>query len=209
MCFFMGQNQPLKKVEERFDAKVDEPDDFLQSDYIVGFEFLNVPVITNENEKIIQTDYHWGLLPSWTKDIDFRKNTLNARIETIEDKPSFKNIIKNRCLIISSGYYEWHWNDEKGKSKQKYLINSQDNEIFAFAGIYDKWINVNNGDVIKTFSIITTHANKTMEYIHNHKKRMPIILHQKDELNWLNGNINVNDLAYPKYDVNLIAMPSS
>lgn len=209
MCFFMGQNQPLKKVETRFKAKVDKPDDFLQSDYIVGFEFLNVPVITNENEEIIQTDYHWGLLPSWTKDIDFRKNTLNARIETINEKPSFRNIIKNRCLIISSGYYEWHWNDEKGKTKQKYFINSQDNEIFAFAGVYDKWVNANNGDVIKTFSIITTQANKTMEYIHNHKKRMPIILHQKDEQHWLNGSFNVDDLAYPKYDVSLIAMPSS
>lgn len=207
MCFFMAQNQPMKKVEARFKAKVDTPTQFLQSDYIVGFEFLNVPIVTNENPELIRTDYNWGLVPSWAKDIDLRKHTLNARIETIHEKPSFKNITSNRCLIIASGYFEWHWNDEKGKSKQKYSITYQDNEIFAFAGIYDTWMDKNTNTLYKSYSMLTTTANKTMEYVHNHKKRMPIILQEQDEQEWLNGSFEIDNLAYPNYDASILAMP--
>lgn len=206
MCFFMAQNQSTAKVESRFKAKVNKPDNFLQSDYIVGFEYKNIPIIINTSPEIIQTDFHWGLVPSWSKDIDFRKNTLNARVETIEEKPSFKNVTNNRCLIIGSSYFEWHWNDEKGKSKDKYQIFSSEDELFAFAGIYSSWINPNDGGIYNSFSMITTAANKTMEYIHNHKKRMPVILNQKDESNWLNGNLGINDISYPKYDTSLFAM---
>jgi putative SOS response-associated peptidase YedK len=202
----MAQSQPKTKVESRFKAKVDKPDKFLQSDYIVGFEFKNIPIIVNTSPEIIQTDYHWGLVPSWGKDIDLRKNTLNARVETIEEKPSFKNVTNNRCLIIGSSYFEWHWNDEKGKSKDKYQIFSCEDELFAFAGIYSSWVNPANGEIYNSFSMITTQANKQMEYIHNHKKRMPVILHQKDESDWLNGSLGINDISFPKYDTSIFAL---
>lgn len=175
----MGQNQSLKDIENRFDAKVAEPKEFIQSDYIVGFDYLNVPIILNILPEIISTNYHWGLVPSWAKDLDFRKNTLNARIETIEEKPSFKNITRNRCLVIASSYFEWRWLDEKGKQKEKYQIYSQESESFVFAGIYTSWNN--NSNYYNSFSILTTEANQTMKYVHNHKGRTPIILSQKDE----------------------------
>src|SRR5690606_1350121 len=88
MCYYTEQKETLKKVAARFKAKADNPQQFLQSDYIVGFEFLNLPIIKNVSPDIITTDFTWGLIPLG-KDTDFRKNTLNARIETLESKPSF------------------------------------------------------------------------------------------------------------------------
>lgn len=205
MCFYSQQKDPIPIVKKRFNAEVNKPELFLQSDYINGFSHPNIPVILDKNPNHIETDYHWGLLPSWTKEIEFRKNTLNAKIETITEKPSFKNYLDNRCLIIATAFYEWHWLDEKGKAKQKYQINSN-TEIFTFAGIYNHWTNPETGEVIKTYTMLTTQANKTMQFIHNHKKRMPIILNQKDELDWLNPKSNINDFAFP-YEANLIGFP--
>lgn len=204
MCFFMAQNQPISKVENRFNAKVDKPDNFLQSDYIVGFEYLNVPIILDSKPEIINTNYHWGLVPSWSKDIDFRKNTLNARIETLEEKPSFKNITQNRCLVIASSFFEWRWLDDKGKSKEKYQIYSSESETFAFAGLYDTWVNKIDGKQYNSFSIVTTQANEQMNYIHNHKGRMPVMLKKGDEQEWLNTNNKTQDFIFPTYNPNLI-----
>lgn len=199
MCFFMAQAQSKESVEERFNAKVDNPDEFLQSDYIVGFEYLNVPIITHENPRIISTNYHWGLVPSWSKDLEFRKNTLNARIESIHEKPSFKTITQNRCLVIASSFFEWHWLDDKGKQKQKYQIHNCDTESFAFAGLYDTWLNQSTGEVYNSFSIVTTEADQQMKYIHNHKGRMPVMLNIGDEVAWLDICNKVEDFSYPKY----------
>lgn len=200
----MAQNQPISKVENRFNAKVDKPDNFLQSDYIVGFEYLNVPIILDSKPEIINTNYHWGLVPSWSKDIDFRKNTLNARIETLEEKPSFKNITQNRCLVIASSFFEWRWLDDKGKSKEKYQIYSSESETFAFAGLYDTWVNKIDGKQYNSFSIVTTQANEQMNYIHNHKGRMPVMLKKGDEQEWLNTNNKTQDFIFPTYNPNLI-----
>ena len=204
MCFFMAQNQPISKVENKFNAKVDKPDNFLQSDYIVGFEYLNVPIILETKPEIINTNYHWGLVPSWSKNIDFRKNTLNARIESIDEKPSFKNITQNRCLVIASSFFEWRWLDDKGKSKEKYQIYSSESDIFAFAGLYDTWVNPMTGIAYNSFSIVTTQANEQMNYIHNHKGRMPVMLKKGDEKEWLKNNNKIQDFIYPTYNPNLI-----
>ena len=200
----MAQNQPISKVENKFNAKVDKPDNFLQSDYIVGFEYLNVPIILDSKPEIINTNYHWGLVPSWSKDIDFRKNTLNARIETLEEKPSFKNITQNRCLVIASSFFEWRWLDDKGKSKEKYQIYSSESETFAIAGLYDTWVNPMTGIAYNSFSIVTTQANEQMNYIHNHKGRMPVMLKKGDEKEWLKNNNKIQDFIYPTYNPNLI-----
>jgi len=208
MCFFTQQSAPKKNVKARFNAEIENEEAFLQSDYINGFSYPNIPIILDETPNIITTDYTWGLLPVWAKDEDFRKNTLNARIETIDEKASFKNITQNRCLIIATGFYEWHWNDSKGKSKEKYQINSQDEEIFAFAGMYSEWVNPFTNEVKKTYTMLTTEANEIMSYVHNHKNRMPIMLNRKDESAWLNKTVKINEFAFP-YEANLIALPKT
>lgn len=196
MCFYMQQKDSIPKVQKRFKAEVIQPDFFLQENVINGFTHPNIPVILDKNPTIIETNYHWGLLPTWAKEIDFRKNTLNAKIETIHEKPSYKNSVHNRCLIIATAFYEWHWLDKKGKVKQKYQINSE-NEIFTFGGVYNTWTNPANGEILNTFTMVTTQANSTMQYIHNHKKRMPIVLQQKDEMAWLDAKNPIEDFAFP------------
>ena len=206
MCFYMGQKEPPVKVEKRFNAKVDQLEAFLQADYIIGFEFPKVPVILNTAPEIITTQYHWGLVPTWSKDLDFRKNTLNARIETLEEKPSFKNVTSNRCLVIASSFFEWHWNDEKGKSKDKYQIFSAEEELFAMAGLYSFWRNPADGEPKNSFTILTTEANETMAYVHNHKKRMPVVLKKEDESAWLDTQNKIEAFSFP-YSANLLAFP--
>lgn len=209
MCYYTEQKETLKKVAARFKAKADNPQQFLQSDYIVGFEFLNLPIIKNVSPDIITTDFTWGLIPLG-KDTDFRKNTLNARIETLESKPSFHSVIHNRCLVVATAYFDWRWNDAKGKSKTKYKINSTEDQIFAFAGIYSSWHN--NGPV-NTFTIVTTKANEQMRYIHNRRaadanERMPVMLRKGDESAWLDPANPVDDFAYPNYEQQLIGFPA-
>jgi len=204
MCYSTQQSESLKNVAKRFNATVDNAANFLQADVINGFAHQHTPIIIDKRPDIISTDYSWGLVPSWSKDIDIRKQTLNARIETVEEKPSFKNCVQNRCLVIATAYYEWHWKDEKGKLKQKYQINSQDEEIFAFAGLYSSWIDKASGEVLNTYTILTTEANEVMRYVHNNKKRMPVMLRKEDEANWLKGLNQVRDYAYP-YESNVVA----
>lgn len=207
MCFYTQQNATKKEVESRFDAEIDNEEAYLENDFINGFSYPNMPIILDTKSKLITTNYSWGLLPSWAKDEDFRKNTLNARIETIDEKASFRNVTQNRCLVIATAYYEWHWNDEKGKSKDKYQINSQEDEIFTFAGLYSKWVNPSTGEEKNTYTILTTEANELMQYVHNHKKRMPVVLHKKDEKVWLDNSRPIEDFAFP-YQANIVAFPT-
>lgn len=207
MCYYVDQKGSRRDVKIRFNIAVNNTGQFYEGVFVNGFSYPNLPIITNDKPDILTTDHTWGLLPSWTKDIEFRKNTLNARIETIDEKASFKNITKNRCLIIATGFYEWRWLDEKGKQKEKYHITSQTDEIFCFAGLYDKWKNPATGDVLNTYTMVTTEANEVMKYVHNYKQRMPIILNRKDESAWLNPVNDISDFGYPyesKLKANLI-----
>jgi putative SOS response-associated peptidase YedK len=97
-----------------------------------GFVHPKVSCITKDNPNTI-SNLSWGLIPEWSKTEDIKKYTLNARIETINEKPSFKNT--KRCVIFADGFYEWKWLDPKGRKKQKYLIEYPDSELFGFAGL--------------------------------------------------------------------------
>lgn len=202
MCFHTKQSKSAAEVQNRFKAKIDNPAAFSPHESINGFDFPLMPIITDINPEII-THYNWGLIPSWAKDNDIRKVTLNAKIETLNEKPSFKDSINKRCLIIANGFYEWQWQDSKGKNKIKYEIGHKNEELFAFAGIYSQWINNETGLTENTFSMVTTEANPLMAEIHNIKKRMPIILKQEDEAKWLD-NANYENFAIP-YQTELIA----
>jgi putative SOS response-associated peptidase YedK len=95
--------------------------------------------------------FHWGLIPAWAKDNSIRKNTLNAKIETISEKPSYRNSANNSCLILTDGFYEWQWLDDKGKNKQKYLFTLPNNETFEFAGLWNEWVDKSKGEIFKTY----------------------------------------------------------
>ncbi|MCE5320657.1 MAG: SOS response-associated peptidase [Bacteroidales bacterium] len=156
-------------------------------DWIVnynGFAHPDVIVVANTQPNKLQL-MNWGLIPFWAKDRTIQNSTLNAKIETLNEKPSFKYSINNRCLIFADGFFEWQWLDEKGKNKQKYLLALKDESPFAFAGLWNAWSDKSTGEQLKTFTILTTEANKLLSEIHNSKKRMPVIV--SNETKWLMG----------------------
>jgi putative SOS response-associated peptidase YedK len=206
MCFTIKQSKEPKELEQRFKAK-NKINLNIINDNINGFTFPKTSVISNQNPNEIQL-FHWGLLPSFTQDLGFIKNTLNAKIETLEEKPSFKNSIQNRCLIIADGFYEWQWLDKAGKKKQKYLIELPNQDLFCFAGIYNQWVNKLTGETLNTFAMLTTEANPLMAEIHNSKKRMPVILTPQNESLWLAG-INKNDFVKPEVTLKAVKINES
>ncbi|HZN09732.1 MAG TPA: SOS response-associated peptidase [Pyrinomonadaceae bacterium] len=126
----------------------------------------------------------WGLIPSWSKEA---KGIINARVETIEDKPSFNDSFKNRrCLILADGFYEW---ERHGKISQPYYFQMKDGAPFAFAGIWDRWRH--NGRTIDSCAIITTTANELLATIHH---RMPVILESESYGLWLSEDSRSADL---------------
>ncbi|WP_298393736.1 SOS response-associated peptidase [Flavobacterium sp.] len=212
MCYYTQQKKIASELTKFFKREVDNPEKVLVSNFINGFSYPNIPVILDTKPEIITTNFTWGLLPN-NRDKDFRKSTLNARVETLSDKVSFSPSINNRCLIIASAYYDWHWNDAAGKSKTKYQINSQDFELFCLAGIYNSWID-NQGNNWNTYSIVTTEADQQMKYIHNRKEaegdqRMPILIKHTEGQNWLDAKNHPLDFAYPNYKPSIIGFPAS
>lgn len=145
-----------------------------------GFEHPNVAVLINKNPMMLQTA-GWGLIPNWASHDFNRTNTLNARIETLEEKPSFQPYLQQRCIIPISSFFEWQWLDPKGKQKQKFEIE-QKGQLTFLAGLWTE----RNG--IFTYTVVTTAANELMATIHNIKKRMPLILTQENKENWLQGD---------------------
>ena len=203
MCYRTQMNKTIGEIEKAFNARFVEPESYVPMDEINGFTFIQTPVITDESRGEIDL-FNWGLIPFWAKDDTIKKNTLNARIETVTDKPAFRNSVENRCLVLANAYFEWQWLDEKGKEKQKFLIHPVDQEIFAFAGIYSSWKKPGTGEIINSYSIITTEANELMSKIHNNKQRMPVVLKQEDQNLWLSG-AEVSKFALP-YEVALEAI---
>jgi putative SOS response-associated peptidase YedK len=197
MCFHSKLSKKAQALQNRFKAKFENVDILLPEIYN-AFQYPKTPVITNREADKIQL-FNWGLIPAWAKDDTIKKMTLNARIETIAEKPAFKGSIKNRCLILADGFYEWQWLDPKGKNKQKYLITLPDDDAFAFAGLWSEWIDKSTGELLKTYTILTTEANELMSKIHNSKKRMPVIVSKETEKKWLEGD-KINS-----FDIELLA----
>ncbi len=126
---------------------------------------------------------HWGLIPSWAKDPGIGAKMINARAETVAEKPSFKSAFRSRrCLIPVDGFYEWK---KINKAKQPYYIRMQDEGVFAFAGLYEHWQG-NDSTVIDSCTIITTEPNALMAELHH---RMPVILSRKDYARWLDPGL--------------------
>ncbi|MCS7204336.1 MAG: SOS response-associated peptidase [Leptospiraceae bacterium] len=191
MCFSVRIHSSIDDIINRFQVQFyGSLDSLIQGD-LLAFTHPYLPVITKEkpNELLF---FRWGLIPNWAKNEEIAKHTLNARWETLSEKPAFKDYTQNRCLIIVNGFYEWKWLDPKGKRKEKYYLTLQENpsEPFAIGGIYNFWKNPKTNQLIPTFTLITQPANKLMEEIHNSKKRMPLLLTKETERDWLLGKIH-------------------
>ena len=126
----------------------------------------------------------WGLIPSWAKEESIGNRMINARAETLTEKPSFRSAWRRRrCLIPADGYYEWQ---KTGKSKQPFYIRLRDDSPFAMAGLWESWMNPATGAPVESCTVITTDANELTRPIHD---RMPVILHAADYDRWLDPQL--------------------
>lgn len=122
----------------------------------------------------------WGLIPSWAKDASIGNRTINARSETVAEKPSFRSAFRQRrCLVPADGFYEWR---REGGIKQPYRIGMKDGGAFAFAGLWERWLGADDGEAVDSFTILTTEANRKLRPIH---PRMPVILAPESYETWL------------------------
>jgi len=137
-----------------------------------------IAVVVNEKKnRLIQCK--WGLIPSWAKNSSIGNKMINARSETIAEKPSFKDaFLKTHCLIVADGFYEWK---RDGNLKIPVYIHLKDGKPFGLAGLFTSWISP-DGDQIRTCIIITTGANELLKHVHH---RMPVIIPKKDRDRWL------------------------
>jgi putative SOS response-associated peptidase YedK len=154
------------------------------------------------------TPVRWGLIPSWAKDAKIGNKLINARGETVAEKPSFRSAFrKRRCLIPADGFYEWKKLDG---GKQPHFIHLRDEEPFAFAGLWEHWINPDDGEVIESCTIVTTEANALMRTLHD---RMPVILPAADYDRWLDpatqGMEGLKELVRPYPSDGMTAYPIS
>jgi len=164
----------------------------MDSNYTVNsFSLPKMPVIINDEPYKFQ-NFYWGLIPFWIKknqDAEkIRNQTMNARSETLFEKPSYKNSIKQkRCLIPASGFFEWRY--IQGKN-YPYYISIKNHKWFSFAGIWDSWKNPETKEIVNTYSIITCEPNDLLRKIHNKKKRMPVILPWNKQREWIDNNLS-------------------
>ena len=139
-------------------------------------------LIRRGNQKMMMT-YLWGLIPFWAKDPSIGAKLINARAETVAQKPSFKNaFLQRRCLIPADGFYEWK---SEGKKKIPYSFSLKSGSPFVFAGLHEKWIDPDK-KTVETCTIITTQANGVVEPVHD---RMPVIVPTAARELWLNPEI--------------------
>jgi putative SOS response-associated peptidase YedK len=142
------------------------------------------PILAIPNDEKNTADFFvWGLIPSWAKDPAIANKLINARGETIAEKPSFRGSFKyKRCIILADGFYEWKA-QEGAKTKTPYFIHMKDRKPFAFAGLWDEWRSPDGG-TLRTCTIITTAPNELMSTLHS---RMPVILNRADYAQWLDA----------------------
>ncbi len=139
-----------------------------------------VAVVYDESPRTLSAA-QWGLIPSWSKDASIGSKMINARAETLDEKLSYRTLLKKRrCLILADGFYEWQKHEDGSKTPMR--ITLADGAPFALAGLWDMW-KTPEGERLRTCTIITTAPNALMETIHN---RMPALLTRAAEADWLN-----------------------
>jgi putative SOS response-associated peptidase YedK len=200
MCGRYRLSRRKQFVEEYFDTASDE------SEWTPRYNIAPtqpVPVI-RQNPKEPRRELslmRWGLIPSWAKDMSGAAMMINARSETAATKPAFRDpLTSRRCLVPADAFYEWK---RTGKAKQPYCFEVNDGELFAFAGLWDRWKDP-SGEWVKSCSILTTTPNAVTSSVHD---RMPVILDRADYDLWLDPgmtNVEVVSEMLKRYDARLM-----
>jgi putative SOS response-associated peptidase YedK len=211
MCYYIEIKKTSLSVFEKYLKKQDRirPEQLKLDIYVAsGFSHPEFSVITANSVEPIQQMY-WGLIPAWVKSEAQAKEmqdfTLNAKSETVFEKPSFRSIGTKRCLLPATGFFEWR---TVGKNKYPYYIHLKNDSPFCFGCLYDEWVNTDTGEIIKGFSVLTQAANPLMAKIHNTKYRMPFIVPPAKMDSWIDPEISkeqIQDLFKPLDEVHMEA----
>jgi putative SOS response-associated peptidase YedK len=183
MCGRFTLTATVDQLIDRFDIEM-----FLQEEeYLPNYNVApsqSVLAVINDGSRNKMGFLRWGLIPPWAKDMSIGYKMINARAETLTDKPSFRNAYqKKRCLIVADSFYEWKRIDSKTKIPMRIKLKSDD--LFAMAGLWENWKSP-DGKSVYSCSVITTSPNELVQGIHD---RMPVILNPEDEKYWLDPSI--------------------
>lgn len=175
MCGRFTANVKKKDLEEEWSLAV--PPEFRPRYNIAPSQVVGV--ITNADPGSLSL-LQWGLIPSWAKDPAIGNKMINARVESLHEKPSFRKLVKSaRCLIPATSWFEWM----QDKNRQPFVFRPKDVPLFALAGLWDTWSN-ENGINVNTFTIITTNSAHDISHIH---ERMPLVVPKELQQDWLSG----------------------
>ena len=194
MCYHTTVKTTAVQLRAAFKNKPFIDEDLLPTYYHAnGFARPLMPVVLKDDIRLLK----WGLVPVWVKDeVQAKKmaaSTLNARDETIFKLPSFRgSIIKNRCIIPVTGFFEPHTHEKK---KYPFLILPKDQPFLNLAGIYSHWKNPATNEWLSSFSIITTVPNRPLKAIHNEKDRMAVILDDRNTDVWLDSDLPTDGIT--------------
>jgi putative SOS response-associated peptidase YedK len=178
MCGRYVNTKKIDDIKKRFNIDRQENNELSISPSYNISPTQYSPVIVQDSTKRIIKNMHWGLIPAWSKDKKFSSNLINARLETIKEKPSFKNLVDtNRCIVVANGYYEWTQTDN---GKQPFFIHNNNN-FLPMAALWTQWQD------ITSFTIITKSSDSSIKTIHH---RMPLILDDNCIELYLDHNIS-------------------
>ena len=183
MCGRYTQTTKLEKVVERFKVKKHASVKMLPARFNLA-PGQDAPVVIAVRDRMLK-QMRWGLVPGWTREPSPKYRMINARAETLTEKPSYRTLLRHkRCLVPADGFFEWY--SLKGQSrKQPRYFFMRDHRPFAFAGLWDDWLGP-DGSELFTFTIVTTEANERLRPYHD---RMPVILTPETEQAWLDPDI--------------------
>lgn len=184
MCGRFAQRSDPKKLAKEF--KVAEVPD-LEDRYNIAPTQEILGVLESADGREMKF-FKWGLIPSWAKDAAMGARLINARSETVTEKPAFREAFKmRRCIIPADGFYEWQKTEGR---KQPYFFQMKDESPFGFAGLWERWQGA-TGQAIESCTILTTEANEVLRPVHD---RMPVILHPDDYELWLDEDVRKREL---------------
>ena len=182
MCGRFAFYSPRESVQEYFGVEV--PFAF-EPRYNVA-PSQEVMVIRQQANAQPETEMlKWGLVPFWAKDSEIGSRMINARAETVAEKPAFRQAFKQRrCVILADGFYEWHTEDSV---RTPYFVSLASGESFAFGGLWETWTSEEAGEVLETTTIVTTEANDYLRQLHH---RMPVVIEPGNAARWLGGDMD-------------------
>lgn len=181
MCGRYYRRSDKQRIAEAFRAGLPTTFEILPSYNVAPQSFQPIVRLNHDTQERELAQLRWGLIPFWAKDAKLGYSTINAKSETVATSAMFREPLKRRrCLVPADGFYEWQKLD--AKNRQPWAIGLADGSLFAFAGLWDRWIDKTTQQPLETYTILTTEANELTAPIHN---RMPVILAPRDYERWL------------------------